>query len=87
MEELLHADTMPAERRCAPQAGAAEKIDSSARLSQMSAQLLRKDRIGPPRNANGCRAVVLARRGERSFRGKAWYGHFTCLLPNHAKAI
>jgi hypothetical protein len=41
MEEIRHADAAPAERRRAPQARTAEEIDPSARLSQMSAQLLR----------------------------------------------
>jgi len=41
MEEVRHADAVPAERCGAAQARTAEEIDPSARLSQMSAQLLR----------------------------------------------
>jgi hypothetical protein len=75
MVEVRHADADPAERRGAPQASTAEQIDSAARLPQMSAQLLRKDSIEPP-GAESCRAVVLARRIERSLRGEAWRAHF-----------
>jgi hypothetical protein len=45
MEEVRHADPAPAERRRTPQARTAKEIDSSARLAQTSAQLLRKDSI------------------------------------------
>jgi len=64
MEEIRHADAVSAERRRAPQAGTAKEIDSTARLSHMSAQLLRQDRIEPFRSADTCRVVVLARRVE-----------------------
>jgi hypothetical protein len=77
MEEVRHADATLAESRRAPQARTTKEIDSSARLSQMSAQLLCKNRIGPPRSADGSRAVVLARRIERICSGKAWCGHTT----------
>jgi len=77
MVEVRHADADPAERRRAVQARTAKEIDASARLSEMSAELLCKDRIGPSRSADGCRAVVLARGVERSLRGQAWYGHPT----------
>jgi hypothetical protein len=75
MEEVRHADAVAAERRRAPQARTAKEIDSSARLSEMSAQLLRNDRIEPPCGVEGCRAVVLVCLVERSLRGKAWCGH------------
>jgi hypothetical protein len=77
MEDVVYADAMPAERRRAPQARTAKEIDSSARLSQMSAQLLRKDSIEPPGSADGRGAVVLARCAERNLSGKAWDGHPT----------
>ena len=77
MVDARHADAPPAERRRAVQARTAKEIDASARLSEMSAELLCKDRIGPSRSADGCRAVVLARGVERSLRGQAWYGHPT----------
>jgi hypothetical protein len=66
MEDVRYADAAPAERRRAPQARTTEEVNPSARLSQMPAQLLRKDRIEPPSDAERCRAVVLARRVERS---------------------
>ena len=75
MEEIRHADAAPAERRRAPQARTAKEIDSSARLSQMSAQLLREDRVEPLGASDGCRAVVLARGIERSSRREAWCTH------------
>jgi hypothetical protein len=75
MKEARHADAAPAERRRAPQARTAKEIDISARLSQMPAQLLRYYRGRAPRARDGCRAVVLARRVERSVPGKAWCGH------------
>jgi hypothetical protein len=71
MEEIGYADAEPAEWRRTPQARTAEEIDPSARLPQMSAQLLRKGRTEPPRSADDCGAVVLARCVERSVRGKA----------------
>ena len=74
--EVRHADSVPAQRRRAPQARTAEEIDAAARLSQMSAQLLRNDRIEPPDGAEGCRAVLMARGVERSLRSKAWCGHW-----------
>jgi hypothetical protein len=76
MVEAGHADAAPAERRRAVQARTAEEIDASARLSQMSAQLLRNDRIEPPRSADGCRVVLLPRGVERGLRSKAWCGHW-----------
>src|SRR6516164_9535755 len=75
MEEVWHADAVPAERRRAPQTRTAKEINSSARLSQMSAQLLSKYRTEPPRSAHSCSAVVLARGVERRLCGKSWYGH------------
>ena len=87
MEEVRHADAAPAERGRAPQAPTAKEIDSSARLSQMSAQLLCKDRIEPLRSAIGCKAVVLARRVERSCRGKAWYGHMATPVFNFSGEV
>jgi len=77
MVEVRHADADPAERRRAVQARTAKEIDASARLSEMSAELLRKNSIRPPRASDGCRAVVLACGIERSLRGKAWCGHPT----------
>ena len=74
MVDARHADAVPAERRRAAQAPIAKEIDASARLSKMSAELLRKDRIGPSRSADG--AVVLARGVDHSLRGKAWCGHW-----------
>jgi hypothetical protein len=77
MVEVRHADAEPAERRCAPQARTAKEIDPSAGLSQMSAQLLRHDRIKPLRSAGDCRAVVLIRRVEGGLGGEVWCGHLT----------
>jgi len=76
MEEIGYADAAPTERRRTPQAGTAEEIDAAAGLSRMPAQLLRKD-SRPAGNAEGCRAIVLARGVERGLRGKAWYRHPT----------
>ena len=59
----------------APQPRTAKEIDSSARLPQMSAQLLCKDRVKHPGSALGRRAVALARRVERGFCGKSWDTH------------
>jgi hypothetical protein len=72
-----HADAAPAERCRAVQARTAEEIDAPGRLSQMPAQLLRKNSIDPPGGAEGRSAVVLACGIERSLRGKAWYRHPT----------
>jgi hypothetical protein len=76
MEKVRHADADPAKRRRAPQARTAEEIDSSAGLSQMSAQL-RKNGIEPPSNTDHRSTIVLARRVKRRLCGKAWYGHPT----------
>jgi hypothetical protein len=79
MQEVRHADPGPAERRRTPQARTAKEIDSSARLAQTSAQLLRKDSIHLTGGANCRKAVTLARSVERSIRGKGRYGHLTLL--------
>ena len=87
MEDVRHADAVSTERRGAMQSRTTEEVDASARLSQMPAQLLRKDRIEPPGGAEGRSAVVLARGVKCSLGGKAWCGHFTYLPPNHSMAI